>query len=187
MTGDFDVVILGGGSAGAVLANRLSEDGTRRVRLLEAAEAYRPNLYPPDLANADVTGGLDGHDRGYTGAPGLASPSIRALRGKVLGGSSAVNAAVAIRARAADFAKWTRRGIDRWTFDDVLPRSRPSRIPRRRRSLPRPNRSAAGARPAARRAHPVAQRACSMSWAKRTACVCQSWWAAIDQPPDHIG
>jgi hypothetical protein len=40
-----------------VLANRLSEDGTRRVLLPEAGETYRPNLYPPDLANADVTGG----------------------------------------------------------------------------------------------------------------------------------
>ena len=88
--------------------------------LLQAGEAYRPNLYPPDLANADVTGGPDGHDWGYTGATGLANRSISALRGKALGGSSAVNAAVAIRARAADFARWTRRGDGR-TFDDVLP------------------------------------------------------------------
>jgi choline dehydrogenase-like flavoprotein len=58
-----------------VLASRLGEDATRRVLLLEADEAYRPNLYPSDLANADVTGGPDGQDWGYTGATGLADRS----------------------------------------------------------------------------------------------------------------
>jgi choline dehydrogenase len=81
MTGEFDVVIVGGGSAEGVLANGLSQDGTRRL-LLQAGEAYRPNLYPLDLATADLTSGPDGHDWGYTGATGLANRSIRALRGK---------------------------------------------------------------------------------------------------------
>lgn len=81
---------------------------------------YSPNLYPPDLANADITGGPDGHDWGYVGATGVGGRSIRALRGKALGGSSTVNAAVAIRARAADFAKWSALGIQGWSFDDVL-------------------------------------------------------------------
>src|SRR5438128_9089036 len=71
-----------------VLANRLSDDGPRRLMLLEAGSAYAPNLYPPDLANADIVGGPDGHDWGYVGATGIGDRSIRALRGKALGSTA---------------------------------------------------------------------------------------------------
>jgi choline dehydrogenase len=70
MTETFDVLIVGGGSTDAILANSLSEDGTRRIMLLEAGSAYSPNLYPPDLANADIAGGPDGYDWGYVSATG---------------------------------------------------------------------------------------------------------------------
>jgi choline dehydrogenase len=115
-----DYLIVGGGSAGAVLANRLSAHGYSVV-LIEAGHAYRPNLYPADLANADVVAGPDGHDWGYTADSGQLGRRIPAFRGRTLGGSSAVNAAVAIRSRPADFAKWTAAGLDGWTWDEVLP------------------------------------------------------------------
>jgi choline dehydrogenase len=115
-----DVLIVGGGSAGAVLAARLSEDPSRRVLLLEAGPAYGLDAYPEGVLNADVVADR-AHDWGYTSRGSASSPQIPTPRGKVLGGSSAVNAAVAIRARASDLAKWANHGVDGWSYEEVLP------------------------------------------------------------------
>jgi choline dehydrogenase len=115
-----DVIVVGGGSAGAVLAARLSEDPARTVLLLEAGPAYAPDAYPPALLDANRVAD-PAHDWGYTSRGTATSPHIPTPRGKVLGGSSAVNAGVALRARVADFARWTAHGVDGWSFADVLP------------------------------------------------------------------
>ena len=118
----YDVVIVGGGAAGAVMARRLSDDKSRRVLLLEAGKAYAPDAYPDAVRRQDLIGGDAAHDWGYQSEPSFIGRAIPLPRGKVLGGSSAINGAVAMRAPKVDYERWTREhGLEGWSWDDVLP------------------------------------------------------------------
>ena len=120
MSGGADVVIVGGGSAGAVLASRLTEDPTRAVLLVEAGRAYGVDEYPDDLLDAAHVPASAVHEWGYTARGGAASPEIDAPRAKVLGGCSAHNATVAMRARPSDIREWEQHGLDDWTVEEVM-------------------------------------------------------------------
>ena len=122
-----DYVIVGGGTAGCVLANRLSENPEVRVLLLEAgAEDWNPLVHMP--AGIAQLVGQKGVNWDYNTAPdpNLKQRSLWWPRGKVVGGSSSINAMCYIRGHARDYDEWEALGCEGWNWNNVLPYFRKS-------------------------------------------------------------
>ncbi|HVZ51369.1 MAG TPA: GMC family oxidoreductase N-terminal domain-containing protein [Pseudolabrys sp.] len=122
MNSVFDYVIVGAGSAGCTLANRLSADGRTRVLLLEAGGWDRHPLLKLPLGWGRVLLNRM-YDWGYDTQPepGLNGRSIEVARGKVIGGSSSINAMAYVRGNRADYDRWASRGLPTWSYESVLP------------------------------------------------------------------
>jgi 5-(hydroxymethyl)furfural/furfural oxidase len=124
----FDVVIVGGGSAGCVLANRLSADASRRVLLVEAGSDLPPGAEPAEILDSYPMPLFFG-DRyiwsGLTASAGRGKDGLATSRayeqGRVIGGGSSINVQSANRGLPRDYDEWRDLGAAGWSWDDVLP------------------------------------------------------------------
>ena len=122
MDGVFDYIVVGAGSAGCVLANRLSADPANRVLLLEAGGNDNWIWYHIPVGYLFAIGNPRSDWMLKTEPEqGLNGRSLNYPRGKVIGGSSAINAMVYMRGQAGDYDHWRQLGLPGWSWDDVLP------------------------------------------------------------------
>ncbi|MFQ3896174.1 glucose-methanol-choline oxidoreductase [Sphingobium sp. GW456-12-10-14-TSB1] len=126
MSDSFDYIVIGSGSAGSLMANRLSADPANRVALIEAGPSDKK--WPVNLKTAMPVGNIFllphakyNWKQALTGNAAVNNRTINFPRGKLFGGCSAINGGVYIRGQRADYDAWAEAGNDGWAYDDVLP------------------------------------------------------------------
>ncbi len=122
LEGDFDYIVVGAGTAGCILANRLSAEPTNRVLILEAGGSDNWIWFHIPVGYLFAIGNPRSDWMFRTEPePGLNGRSLAYPRGKVIGGSSAINAMISMRGQAADYNHWRQLGLTGWSWEDVLP------------------------------------------------------------------
>jgi choline dehydrogenase len=124
---DYDYIVIGAGSAGCVLANRLSADPAMKVLLLEAGSRDRNPLFRlPMLMGKLMHSGLYNWHYHTEPEPHLNNRRIYWPRGKALGGSSTINGMIYVRGNRHDYDRWAQMGLSGWSYEEVLPAFRKS-------------------------------------------------------------
>jgi choline dehydrogenase len=122
LEGDFDYIVVGAGTAGCIVANRLSADPSKRVLILEAGGDDNWIWFHIPVGYLFAIGNPRSDWMFRTEPePGLNGRSLAYPRGKVIGGSSAINAMISMRGQAADYDHWRQLGLSGWSWDDVKP------------------------------------------------------------------